>query len=121
MKIQISNLSKLHNLFLVTFFIATCLSASYTYASCNSSYYLNTANLACVTCPNNQIANTYQIVPIACQCSSGYMPSTNGACTAANSSTCSITNSYYPIYNRDGSSNSVANCLKCSNNSYANK
>lgn len=121
MKIQISNLSKLYTLFFFTLLITTSLTASYTYSSCNSSYYLNTANLACVTCPNNQIANTYQVVPISCQCSSGYMPSTNGACTAANTSTCSTTNSYYPIYNRDGSSNSAANCAACSTNSYVNK
>jgi hypothetical protein len=121
MKIQIRNLSKVYTLFLITLLFANSLSAYYTYSNCNSSYYLNTANLACVSCPNSQIANTYQTVPTACQCSSGHMPSINGACTAANTSTCSITNSYYPIYNRDGSSNSAANCVACSSNAYTNK
>jgi hypothetical protein len=121
MKIQISNLSKFKTVLCFSLIWTSTLSASYTYSQCNSSYYLNTANLACVTCPNNQIANTYQVVPTACQCSVGYIPSTNGACSVANTSSCSTSNSYYPVYNRDGSSNSAANCLACAGNAYVNK
>lgn len=123
MKIQISQPSNPNKPLLLSYLLVLSLTAAYNYSSCNSSYYFNPANLACVSCQNNQIANSYQTVPTACQCSPGYLPATNGtACTAAFTTNCTTNNSYYPIYNINGSSsNSAANCLACAANAYTNK
>jgi hypothetical protein len=31
----------------------------YNYSACGAMSYLNAANLKCISCPTNQIANTY--------------------------------------------------------------
>lgn len=124
MKIQISNLFSLTQLLLISTLYILTLSAAYNYSACNSTYYFNPANLACLSCQNNQVANSYQTIPIACQCSSGYLPLVNGTgCTSASTLSCQINNSYFPIYNRDGSINTTtaANCVACADKSYVNK
>ena len=120
MKIQISNFRSLQQLLLSTALITVTLSSAYNYSSCNSTSYLNAATLACISCQSNQISNSYQTVAISCQCAGGYLPA-NGACAAAFTSPCATNNSYYPIYNRDGSSNSPADCLPCAANASVNR
>jgi hypothetical protein len=121
MKIQIGG-HILEGILFLSILLAPALCAAYSYSPCNTSAYLNPANLQCLTCPTNQVANSYQLLPISCQCSAGYTSSTNGAaCTAAFTSTCATTNSYYPIYNLDGSLNTGSdNCVACSSSGYAN-
>ena len=104
--------------------LAPVSSAAYAYSSCNSSSSRNPANLACTACPSNQIANLYQAIPISCQCSAGHALSSNpnsNACTAAFSSACSTSNSYYPVYTLAGTAASgTANCLACGSSAYSN-
>lgn len=110
------------DILLVLFLLALASSSTYSYSSCSSSSYLNTANFQCSSCLGNQIANSYQIIPIACQCSPGYLQTTNNAaCTAVFSSACSLTNSYYPIYATSGTtSTGTSNCQACSSTAYSN-
>lgn len=96
--------------------------ASYNYSQCTAKAYLNTANLKCVNCPANQIANTYQSIATACQCAIGFSPSGNGACSSLTSATCgSTTNTYYPVYSLSGSFSSVSSCASCAGNAYTNR
>lgn len=98
--------------------------AAYAYSSCGSSSALNPANLACNACPSNQVSNLYQTVPMSCQCSAGYTLASNpnsNACTAAFTTTCTTSNSYYPVYALTGSAASTADCLACSSVAYTNK
>ena len=82
--------------------IGVALCAAYSYQECNSSYYLNTAELSCQACSTNQIANTYQDVAISCHCANGFIVGTNAACTAVNSTVCNIANSYFSVYGLNG-------------------
>jgi hypothetical protein len=95
--------------------------ASYNYTPCASSAYLNATNLNCVSCPANQIANSYQSVPIACQCAVGFSPNGNGACSAMTGTCGSSSNTYYPLYSPSGSVNSVNSCGSCAANAYTNR
>lgn len=104
------------------FLIFYANTASYSYSSCNSTSYLNTANLQCIQCPTNQIANTYQIIAEACQCSSGFVPNGNGLCTSIMSTKCGDTNNYYPIYSINGAySSGISSCTSCASNARTNK
>lgn len=95
--------------------------ASYNYTSCAGTAYLSTANLKCTNCPANQIANTYQSLPIACQCKVGFAASGNGGCSAL-SAACGVTsNTYFPLYSLSGSVNSVSSCGSCAANAYTNR
>lgn len=110
------------DILLVCCLLVLATPAAYTYSPCNSSSFLNTANLQCYSCLSNQVANSYQVIATSCQCSPGYLVATNNAaCTAVFSSTCSISNSYYPIYTINGNTNTgTSNCLACSSDAYAN-
>ena len=124
MKIQIKALINLKRILFWSALLLLVRSTSYSYSQCNSSAYLNTANLQCVACQSNQIANLYQSVAISCQCTSGYIFGTNGAaCSAAFNNVCAVSNSYYPIYNTDGSvsSTTTANCIACDSTAYTNQ
>lgn len=123
MKIQIKALINLNRILFWSVLLLLARSATYSYSQCNSSAYLNTANLQCVKCQTNQIANLFQTIALSCQCNAGYIFGTNGAaCTAAYSTTCNTLNSYYPIYNKDGSvsSTTAANCMPCDSTAYTN-
>jgi hypothetical protein len=111
------------DILLVCCLLVLATPATYAYSSCNSTSFLNTANLQCYSCLSNQVANSYQVVATSCQCSPGYQVATNNAaCTAVFSSTCSISNSYYPIHTLNGITNTgTSNCIACSSNAYANK
>jgi hypothetical protein len=102
--------------------IGRVAAASYTYTPCSSSAFLSAANLKCTNCPANQIANTYESVPIACQCKVGFAPSGSGGCSALGA-TCgiSLNNTYYPLYALSGSANSVSSCGSCATNAYTNR
>lgn len=117
-----SKIIRTQNILLLCLLLILAESTAYSYSSCNTTGFLNTANLQCKPCQNNQISNSYQTIPIACQCAPGYSLATNGAaCTAAFSTTCSISNSYYPIYGRTGTVNTgTANCVACSSDAYSN-
>ena len=95
-------------------------STSYSYSPCATTAYLNTANLQCVSCKANQVANSYQTVASVCQCSRGYSASGNGGCSAI-SPTCSYsTNSYSLVYSLNGDSGTNA-CASCASNAYLNR
>ena len=126
-KIQMkAHLIKVTNIITFAFFISLAYSAAYSYSTCPTTSYLNSANLACVACPTNQISNNYQTVATACQCQPGYRLPSNpniNACTQAFSTTCSAaTTSYYPLLNIDGSATTgTANCIACTSTSYPNR
>lgn len=95
--------------------------ASYSYSSCPAKYYLNTANLQCVACPTNQISNNYQSVPIACQCATGYTPSTNGGCTLLNTACGTNGLTYNPVYQLNGDvTGGGSTCSSCAATAKAN-
>ena len=105
---------------LITILILQTTATSYSYSSCSSSTYLNTANLQCTACGANQIANTYQTVASACQCSIGYTASANGVC-AAITPTCSYSsNSYTLLYSLNGDSGANT-CSSCAQTAYTNR
>jgi hypothetical protein len=105
--------------------ILTINTATYNYSTCPSSSFLHTSNLACKTCPTNQISNTYQMVPINCQCSTGYISTTGGSCSLVNTNGCSANNNnFYPIWKLDGSydtSITSAACTLCASNARTNR
>jgi hypothetical protein len=106
--------------------LITLVSCSfYSYSACNSTSYLNTANLQCNQCSNNQIANTYQIIPINCQCAIGYVVANNNTCSQINSNTCGTNTTYYPLYTITGDVSSTvstaAACSSCANTAYTNQ
>jgi hypothetical protein len=107
---------------LLSLWVLGASGASYSYAPCNGSSWLSPADLSCKACLSNQLANSYQTVPVACQCAAGYVPAVDGAvCTAAFSATCATPNSYFPIFGTDGSYSASANCLPCSATASANQ
>jgi len=112
----------------VTIFVLkfiTLISCSfYSYSACNSTSYLNTANLQCTQCSTTQIANSFQIIPINCQCAVGYVVGNSNACTQINTNLCTTTTTYYPLYTITGDVNaavSSAGCSTCASNAYANQ
>lgn len=100
--------------------IVIASAASYSYSPCATNTFLNAANLQCVPCTSNQVANTYQTVPSVCQCSLGYTASGNGACTAI-STACSYTASYSLLYSLNGDYSGAGTCLPCASTAYANR
>ena len=102
------------------FFLRTP-AAFYNYSTCSSNAYLSSSNMKCITCPANQIANTYQSVSTACQCSVGYSPSGNGGCSAITGSCGLSANTYYPLYDLNGNTNSVSSCGTCASTAYTNR
>jgi hypothetical protein len=95
----------------------------YSYSTCNSTSYLNTANLQCTQCSTNQIANSYQVIPVNCQCAVGYVVGNNNVCNLINSNNCITTTTYYPLYTVTGDVNSgvsSAACSPCDSSAYAN-
>jgi hypothetical protein len=97
------------------------LAAFYNYSTCASNAYLSSSNLKCITCPANQIANTYQSVSIACQCAVGFAPSGNGGCSAMAGSCGVSTNTYYPLYALNGNTNTVSSCGTCASTAFTNR
>ena len=77
--------------------------------------------MKCITCPANQIANTYQSVSTACQCSIGYSPSGNGGCSAITGSCGLSANTYYPLYDLNGNTKSVSSCGVCASTAFTNR
>lgn len=101
--------------------VGVIYATAYSYSECNSSSYLNTADLQCDVCGANQIANRYQTVPVNCQCENGYRVGTNGTCSAAFTASCATNNSYYSIFAEDGSATTgTSNCTVCDGSAYAN-
>lgn len=107
---------------LIVTVIAMVTANKYAYSACDSSSSLNSANLACSTCPANTIANNYQTIATSCQCAAGFLPSTNGVCSSASASTCGpSTFSFYPIYSLDGDTASgTVTCTPCAGNAFTN-
>jgi hypothetical protein len=105
---------------LITILVLQTAATSYSYSSCSSSTYLNTANLQCIACPANQIANTYQTVASACQCSIGYAASANGACTPINPSCSYSSNNYTLLYSLNGNVGD-STCSSCALTAYTNR
>lgn len=105
---------------LITILILQTAATSYSYSSCSSSTYINTANLQCTACPSNQIANTYQTVASACQCSIGYAASANGACTAITPSCSYSSNSFTAMYGLNGDVGTNT-CASCALTAYTNR
>lgn len=105
--------------------IGLVCSSFYSYSACNSTSYLNTANLQCTQCSNNQTANTYQTIPIICQCAIGYVVGDNNICSQINGNTCGTNSTFYELYTITGDvSSSVTNataCSSCASNAYANQ
>lgn len=107
---------------LIAVFLLQVGATFYNYTTCGSKSYLNAANLQCVNCSSNQIANTYQSVSMACQCAVGYTPSGNGACSSISNVTCGAsTSTYYPLYSLSGITNTVTSCMPCAANAYTNR
>jgi len=103
-----------------TIFLQT-IASFYNYSTCSSSAYLSSSNMNCITCPANQIANTYQSVSTACQCSIGYSPSGNGGCSAITGSCGLSANTYYPLYDLNGNTKSVSSCGVCASTAFTNR
>lgn len=86
------------NLFKTALFLFLLLvavhSAAYSYSACPASRF-NPANLACNTCPANQLANNYQTVAISCQCAPGFLPGSSGTCSALTYGPCLTTSNNF--------------------------
>lgn len=106
---------------LLALFFALAASASFSYSACPATAALNPASLKCAACPANQIANTYQAIPTACQCALGYAPSGNGACAAMGASCSATANTFYPLYSLSGAVTAVSSCGSCAANAYTNR
>lgn len=95
--------------------------ASFAYSACSAAAYLSAANLQCSNCPANQIANTYQSVPTACQCALGFAPSGSGGCAAMGATCGAGSTTFYPLYSLGGSTSSVGACGSCAGNAFTNR
>lgn len=118
-----SNILRGNDILLIFLLLSLVNASAYSYSPCSSTSYLNSANLQCSSCLTNQIPNLYQVIATSCQCNAGYLQTkNNAACTAAFSSTCATSNSYYPIYTASGTTNSgTSNCQACSSAAYTNR
>jgi len=115
---------KMFRTILLLKFITLISCSFYSYSACNSTSYLNTANFQCTQCSTKQIANSYQVIPISCQCAIGYVVGNSNTCTQINTNLCTTTTTYYPLYTITGDVNatvSSAACSTCASNAYANQ
>ena len=113
------------SLVILTLLIVQINSATYNYSTCNSTSYLNPAAFQCTNCLTNQIPNTYQTIPMACQCSPGYvMPTNAAACTQGFSTACTTTalsTSIYPLFSLAGVAQASVACTACASTAYPDK